>query len=169
MDVEGQWQPPENWPESSPPLPGWVRTADGTWTAPTIPPPAAPDSPPLTQSNGRPVAEPPRVTTARPQSVAPDHNPATSKAPDQPNPVDKPPADKEPERETFSLQKEKSVSARPDSVEEPRIGLGFATDVEHIDTQALEQDRNRRAFIAAVTAAVIAGMLGAGIVLLILL
>ena len=32
MDLEGQWNPPEEWPESSPPLPGWTRDADGLWT-----------------------------------------------------------------------------------------------------------------------------------------
>jgi hypothetical protein len=32
MDLEGQWNPPEEWPESSPPLPGWTRSAEGLWT-----------------------------------------------------------------------------------------------------------------------------------------
>ncbi len=34
MDLEGQWNPPEEWPESSPPLPGWIRGTDGLWTEP---------------------------------------------------------------------------------------------------------------------------------------
>jgi len=38
MDLEGQWNPPESWPESSPPLPGWRRASDGSW-APPIPAP----------------------------------------------------------------------------------------------------------------------------------
>ena len=35
MDLDGQWNPPESWPESSPPLPGWVRDNSGMWSAPT--------------------------------------------------------------------------------------------------------------------------------------
>ena len=34
MDLEGQWNSPESWPESSPPLPGWTRGTDGLWHAP---------------------------------------------------------------------------------------------------------------------------------------
>ena len=41
MDPEGNWNPPELWPESTPPLPGWVRDADGRWHASDDPPPAA--------------------------------------------------------------------------------------------------------------------------------
>jgi len=41
MDVEGVWNPPELWPESSPPLPGWTRDERGHWRepAPLSPPP----------------------------------------------------------------------------------------------------------------------------------
>ena len=34
MDLDGAWNPPELWPESTPPLPGWSRAADGSWVAP---------------------------------------------------------------------------------------------------------------------------------------
>lgn len=34
MDLDGSWNPPESWPESSPPLPGWVRADDGKWQSP---------------------------------------------------------------------------------------------------------------------------------------
>jgi len=34
MDLDGSWKPPESWPESSPPLPGWTRAVDGSWQAP---------------------------------------------------------------------------------------------------------------------------------------
>jgi hypothetical protein len=41
MDVEGVWNPPELWPEASPPLPGWTRDEKGRWNepAPLAPPP----------------------------------------------------------------------------------------------------------------------------------
>ena len=152
MDVDGQWQPPEKWPESSPPLPGWLRTSDGTWSAP-IQSPAPADDPSLTASQDPPVAEPPRVTTARPAPTAP-----VPQVP--PTPV-------EPDR-AVSIQK--VPDAKPtEPVAEPRIGLSYATQVEQFDVETADYDRNRRAFVAAVTAAVIAGMVGAGIVLLILL
>lgn len=31
MDSDGVWQPPERWPEDTPPIDGWVRRDDGTW------------------------------------------------------------------------------------------------------------------------------------------
>lgn len=34
MDLEGSWNPPEDWPETSPPLPGWVRGESGSWSGP---------------------------------------------------------------------------------------------------------------------------------------
>ena len=35
MDLEGGWNPPEEWPEPTPPLPGWVRNDEGSWRPPT--------------------------------------------------------------------------------------------------------------------------------------
>lgn len=34
MDRDGGWNPPELWPETTPPLPGWVRNEKGRWEAP---------------------------------------------------------------------------------------------------------------------------------------
>ena len=34
MDRDGGWNPPELWPESTPPLPGWVRNDKARWEAP---------------------------------------------------------------------------------------------------------------------------------------
>ena len=36
MDLDGLWRSPEDWPEDTPPLDGWIRQADGTWRAPDI-------------------------------------------------------------------------------------------------------------------------------------
>lgn len=41
MALDGGWNPPELWPESTPPLPGWVRGVDGRWSAPVAPAPIA--------------------------------------------------------------------------------------------------------------------------------
>ncbi|MGI9606999.1 MAG: hypothetical protein ACR2P0_12745 [Acidimicrobiales bacterium] len=35
MDLDGGWNPPEEWPENSPPLPGWERGPDGSWRPPS--------------------------------------------------------------------------------------------------------------------------------------
>ena len=40
MDSTGGWNPPENWPESTPPLPGWIRGTNGLWSAPDMITPA---------------------------------------------------------------------------------------------------------------------------------
>lgn len=34
MDPDGVWQPPEAWPEDTPPVDGWERGIDGRWAAP---------------------------------------------------------------------------------------------------------------------------------------
>lgn len=34
MAPDGGWNPPEMWPEATPPLPGWVRLGNGRWSAP---------------------------------------------------------------------------------------------------------------------------------------
>lgn len=54
MDPQGGWNPPENWPESTPPLPGWIRGSNGLWSSPDMitPAPVA-DASTLNLSPGR--------------------------------------------------------------------------------------------------------------------
>ncbi len=66
MDPEGNWNPPEIWPESTPPLPDWVRDAEGRWHAPDDAPPAA-----LTVVPEPPVEAEPEVADAA-AAVAPE-------------------------------------------------------------------------------------------------
>lgn len=49
MDPEGTWKSPREWPENTPPLPGWVRLDDDRW----VPPEEAPE--PLTDIAPPPV------------------------------------------------------------------------------------------------------------------
>lgn len=35
MDLDGVWRAPQQWPEDTPPLDGWIRSSDGQWHAPT--------------------------------------------------------------------------------------------------------------------------------------
>ncbi len=36
MDLEGVWRAPEEWPEDTPPLQGWIRGDDGRWREPRM-------------------------------------------------------------------------------------------------------------------------------------
>jgi len=56
MDLDGQWKPPQLWPESTPPLPGWLRSADGRWFSPSEPTP--PRTPPIGAINTARTSEP---------------------------------------------------------------------------------------------------------------
>ncbi len=37
MDIDGRWRPPEEWPENTPPLPGWSLDDTGCWSPPDEP------------------------------------------------------------------------------------------------------------------------------------
>jgi len=144
MDLDGDWKPPEQWPESSPPLPGWIRKSDGLWMAPT-----APEVNP-TSSTRPPIVEAPRVS-------------GTANSPTPPS---------------FEATKRPARDAKPAAKPNPGeaidggLGLRYASE-DHVAGgnyyNQLEDQRRRRAVTAALTAALVATMLGAGIVLLILL
>ncbi|NNC79434.1 MAG: hypothetical protein HKN94_04700 [Acidimicrobiales bacterium] len=54
MDREGVWNPPELWPESAPPLPGWTRNVDGRWMEPMpLRPPPIPTDAAVTNGTAR--------------------------------------------------------------------------------------------------------------------
>lgn len=36
MDLDGAWRAPQEWPEDTPPLDGWLRSSDGSWHAPSV-------------------------------------------------------------------------------------------------------------------------------------
>ena len=132
LDPEGEWKPPEQWPESTPPLPGWTRNADGLWSNEAmneLDTPAeedlAIDSPSI--SDDAPVTETPRIDDA---------------------PVAETP---------------------PKSEASAGLGLTYSTDAVTGIVESSTGPLPERAIRAAVAAAVIAAMLGTGIVLLILL
>ena len=134
MDLDGQWKPPQEWPESTPPLPGWIRNADGMWSNEAL------QNLPNTETE---IREP---TVEMNLEVVDLTEPTTAPAVATPSPAATP-------------------SVTPDA---PRLSYSHdAIASDHIvqDHPALP----RRALTAAVTAAIIAVMLGAGIVLLILL
>jgi len=69
MDLEGTWNPPEEWPETSPPLPGWVRGDGGSWHEPSDPIESSTESEPASvqrYSTGSTVTRP-TLTPATPR------------------------------------------------------------------------------------------------------
>ena len=60
MDPAGGWKPPEQWPESTPPIPGWVRSSNGLWSEPHAVTPAPVADPSMLKvviRNGEPVLD----------------------------------------------------------------------------------------------------------------
>lgn len=55
MDLEGGWNPPETWPEPTPPLPGWIRTVHGHWAPPDGSNVPAEDDVPPTEAGSAPA------------------------------------------------------------------------------------------------------------------
>lgn len=141
MDLDGQWNPPEQWPESTPPLPGWVRASDGSWGPPSLG--EATDSETLAASGSTPpIPEAPANPEATPGEKA-----FASYEPSPISPV-------------------QPQVARPDK---HGLGLSFSEATAHYDeTQDLQKAR-RRAWLAAFAAACLAAVLAGGIVVLLLL
>lgn len=81
MDPEGNWNPPELWPESTPPLPGWVRDAEGYWHASDDPPPAALSVVPALDVEASAPADDASTTKAEPSPAATAPAPASVRPP----------------------------------------------------------------------------------------
>lgn len=81
MALDGGWNPPELWPESTPPLPGWVRGVNGRWSAPTEPAPVV-DAGTLDLTMGS-VATPPTIDLRKVDA----NESSVSNAPAMPNAI----------------------------------------------------------------------------------
>lgn len=157
MDLDGQWNPPEEWPEATPPLPGWVRDADGFWTEPPeLDECADPEAPPP-EPTGRPIPEvtlPPEVSIPSIQSL------------DTPTDTDPPTSD------VTHYQLLADITPPPiPNKQAPTPRQSALTFSEATATLSFDDDRRsrRRAASAALLAAVTASMVAAGLVLLLLL
>lgn len=167
MDLDGQWNPPEEWPESNPPLPGWTRGPDGLWSDPRLGLDTdddlaaeldtdAPPNTPRRPQPERPVI--PSLESLQGEDVAPV--------------VPETPAD---ERETTAeaeplVERRVSNEDRRGAPTPRESALSFAEATANLST-TLEADTRlrRQGLTAALLAAVTASMLGAGLVLLLLL
>ena len=145
MDPEGAWNPPELWPESSPPLPGWVRGADGRWSAPSeiqiLPDPTKP-------IEGAPavIDLTTRETAVRPAKELP------------PKHAIKVPKTITPPKQTLS----EAATSRP-----PSLRLGFAESQETENTTYVPQD-NRKGVLLVLAFGIAAVIAGLVVVLLVL-
>lgn len=131
MDPDGNWNPPEAWPESTPPLPDWVRDENGRWHAPDVPAPAA--------------------LEAVPDLEEPEPAPTVDPAPTSASPV----------------QPVRTPPAAPGLPPRSAASLGYAAytkfDPEEIEPEGVSL---KRALFAAVGFGATAGMIAAGITVL---
>lgn len=63
MDSDGTWRPPHEWPEDTPPLPGWTRDEAGVWSEPSRSAVMRPATR-WTRSEQEPAPEPTETATA---------------------------------------------------------------------------------------------------------
>lgn len=150
MDLEGQWNPPEEWPEATPPLPGWTRSNDGLWSQPSFVRDLHDDS------NHSTAVAPKQSTTKRPVLDI-----GSSSIPSLDSLKDNAEVQTVPERRIADDRR-----AGPTKAESV---LTFGDAIAHVP---LADDRHRvrrQAVMSATLAAVTASMLAAGLVLLLLL
>ncbi len=175
MDLDGSWKPPEVWPESSPPLPGWVRTGNGQWQAPEFAPGEtksinldtttahtetfdadAVDADDEAVPAQRPVAETEAATTP-----APGAEPASG-----PQPPAKPASARQRPALTYSAGTLSPSLSEQNEKAAPQLTLAQTSDVVALPIFDDRQEQNR-----AIRAAVVAGILAAivaGVVVLVL-
>jgi hypothetical protein len=160
MDLEGQWNPPEEWPESSPPLPGWIRGADGLWTEPAEVDDNKAESTIRTngdvRTNGAPTGLGIRpMPDVAPATVPPLESLTSPAVFGTGLDVDHPP--------------HRQVAGGPIT---SKVGLSFSettADVYKPDPEPYPDRDRRRATTAALLAAITASMFATGLILLLLL
>ena len=156
MDLEGVWNPPELWPESTPPLDGWVRGDDGRWSPPTEVDTRG-DGPLVIDLT---TAGEPAVISA--QSAVVDGELASDvEAVAHPQAPDEPP--------TLFVSALQGSASAADSTPDPApaLRLGFA-EPAHGAVRSTYSDDNRRAAMLAFASAIAALITGLLVVLLVL-
>ncbi len=141
MDQSGVWNPPEMWPESSPPLAGWVRKRDGRWG-----PPEAVIDPNAVQVLDADIGagEPLVIDLTSDEGARPGV-----------------------ERVPKSLTSQKRTLREVAAAQPASVRLGFAEPAVAEPSPALPTDRRRAMILAACSAiaAIIAGLLVVWLVL----
>lgn len=165
MDLEGQWKPPEEWPEATPPLPGWKRGTDGLWF----------EQPFVEDLHDELDAQPRQEHTTQ---TAASGDLATSKRPvlnlgalSVPS-LDSLIGDKPDENPPFDSKRHEQRRVTPDRRAAPTNAESLFTFAEGAENLPIFEDdarHRRQALTAAMLAAVTASMLAAGLVLLLLL
>ena len=160
MDLNGSWNPPESWPESSPPLPGWERLPDGSWYNPH----ANEDSSSGTSldeadaSQQRPVPDTPIATIPSLDTLSGDHETTRSQ----------PTNDSQAASDSSSAPRDKA--AKPEKVTAKKTSvapLQFAeTEANYVEPSITIAQLQKKAILAALGAAILVLMIGGGIVIL---
>ena len=147
MDLDGQWNPPELWPEASPPLPGWIRAADGNWHAPATDDDSAVQTTPVSNDQTNAIAS---LDTSAP---------AVDSTPQQ-----------RPVPETMRYMRPAAAqSSEPEMPAPKSLNLEFS-EVEFFVQPEFDEERMRkRAIVAALVSAVLAIAIAAIIVTLLAL
>lgn len=159
MDLDGQWNPPEEWPEANPPLPGWVRGSDGRWFDPEadVRPNLDTNSVGLSEPDAPPKQRPVPETTTLPSFDSLSAPKVTPPAAPQAQLVPQVIAD----RRMIDRQSNPTPAQSALSFSEATADLALA------QSEAIR--RRREGTMAAFVAAITASMLAAGLVLLLLL
>lgn len=158
MDLDGQWKPPEEWPESSPPLPGWIRDADGRWCEP-----APSDSEMVDTDESVPLGRPIPEVSMPPEVPVPNIPTLDSLA----NPPLEPPAVP---RISVPTTRTRPPGTNPgDGPASAQSSLTFSESAASAPVFDSDLRERREAASAALLAAVTASMVAAGLVLLLLL
>jgi hypothetical protein len=164
MDLEGQWNPPEEWPESSPPLPGWTRCVDGLWTEPVEG---------AVEDDGDEVTDVAEATAKTNGHLRADGAPAELTIRPIPDitPPTVPPLESLTAPAVFGteLDAEHPPDRQgADGSKTSKAGLSFSETTADLYKPDEERDR-RQALTAAILAAITASMFATGLVLLLLL
>lgn len=150
MDLEGQWNPPEVWPEATPPLPGWKRDDDGLWTEPAV-----------VESHEDSSDAPPSEPVAQSSTARPVLDIGVSSIPSLESLQDDAVVQVVPERRVADDRR--TSPTKSESI------LTFAEATANLTIAEDIVRERQQAIMAASLAAVTASMLAAGLVLLLLL
>ena len=158
MDLTGSWNPPESWPESSPPLPGWERLPNGSWHNPHAEDPeadAASTQPDTADAQRRPVPDTPTASIPSLDTLSGDHEQPSAE-----------PARERAQADSVATTPATNVDAGV-AARKPTPALQFATtEAIYVVSPVDEAQLRRRAIGAAIVSALLTVMIGGGLVVL---
>lgn len=165
MDLEGQWKPPEEWPEATPPLPGWTRGNDGKWFQPPFAENLLDETADAPQHERTTSDE---STTGVASATRPVPDLGASSVPPLDSLIGEQPGPNEPFDPKIHPQRRVTPDRRAAPTKKESV-FTFAEGTANLPVFDDGSRHRRQALTAAMLAAVTASMLAAGLVLLLLL